>query len=314
MKNNLNIIPDFLKGKYSEYRDYTKHYAKSFYFSSFALPKEKRNAAYAVYAFCRYADNITDISKYESPEFLESKIHYLLETLDEVYKHANDGSKFISDFTLTVKKYDIPKAFFRELVEGVASDIHKKVYYNFEELDVYCYKVASVVGLIMTKIMGYTNEAALEHAVYLGKAMQLTNILRDIADDYSMGRIYLPKEELDKFGYTENDIKYKIIDERFYAMMKFQINRAREFYRLAEKGINYLPNDGSRSTVKMMSKIYSGILGEIENSNYDIYSKRHYVSTFSKVMMTMKIFADKRLSKGKVPLNSDSKPAVNLEG
>lgn len=314
MKNELNIIPDFLKGKYNEYRDYTKHYAKSFYFSSFALPKEKRNAAYAVYAFCRYADNITDISKYESPEFLESKINYLLETLDEVYKHANDGSKFISDFTLTVKKYDIPKAFFRELVEGVASDIHKKVYYNFEELDVYCYKVASVVGLIMTKIMGYSNEVALEHAVHLGKAMQLTNILRDIADDYSMGRIYLPKEELDKFGYTENDIKYKIIDERFYAMMKFQINRAREFYRLAEKGINYLPNDGSRSTVKMMSKIYSGILGEIENSNYDIYSKRHYVSTFSKVMMTMKIFADKRSSKGKVPLNSDSKPAVNLEG
>lgn len=313
MKINLNIIPDFLKGTYSEYRNYTKYYAKSFYFSSFALPKEKRNAAYAVYAFCRYADNITDISKYESPEFLESKINYLLEILDEVYKHANDGSKFISDFTLTVKKYDIPKEYFRELIDGVALDIHKKVYYNFEELDVYCYKVASVVGLIMTKILGYSNDKALEYAVHLGKAMQLTNILRDIADDYSMGRIYLPKEELDHFKYTEEDIKNKIIDDRFYAMMKYQINRARKYYLLAEKGFNYLPNDGSRSTVKMMSKIYSGILGEIESNNYDIYSKRHFVSTFSKVMMTVKIFSDKRSSKGKTRIKPGSKPAVNME-
>ena len=333
MKNDLNIIPDFLKGSYAEYREYTKHYAKSFYFSSFALPKEKRNAAYAVYAFCRYADNITDITKYESSEFLESKIHYLLEILDEVYKHASDGSKYISDFTLTVRKYGIPKEYFRELVEGVASDIHKKVYYNYEELEVYCYKVASVVGLIMTKIMGYSEETAtsgqrsadgkdirrgkdkaLEHAIELGKAMQLTNILRDISDDYSMGRIYLPKDELDSFGYTETDIKEKVIDERFFALMKFQIARARDYYKAANKGIKYLPNDGSRSTVKMMSKIYSGILDEIEKDNYDIYSRRHYVSTFSKVMMTLRIFIDKRSGKPRAGIIVNNEPAANLEG
>lgn len=314
MNYDINIIPDFLKGKYEDYREYTKHYAKSFYFSSFVLPTEKRNASYAVYAFCRYADNITDISKYESPEFLESKINYLLEILDEVYKHAKDNSEYISDFTLTVKKYDIPKQYFTELVEGVATDIHKKIYYNYEELDVYCYKVASVVGLIMTKIMGYTNDKALEHAVQLGKAMQLTNILRDVSDDYSMGRIYLPKNELDKFDYSEDDIKNKIVDERFYALMRFQIERAREYYTLAEKGINYLTNDGSRSTVKMMSKIYSGILTEIEKSNYDIYSKRHYVSTFSKVMMTMKMFIDKKTGKTKSKQNITENPLVNLEG
>lgn len=312
MKNDINIIPDFLKGSYTEYREYTRHYAKSFYFSSFALPKEKRNAAYAVYAFCRYADNITDITKYESPEFLESKIHYLLEILDEVYKHVNDGSKYISDFTLTVRNYGIPKEYFRELVEGVASDIHKKVYYNYEELEVYCYKVASVVGLIMTKIMGYTNDSALEHAVELGKAMQLTNILRDISDDYSMGRIYLPKDELDSFGYSESDIREKVINERFFALMKYQIARARNYYKAANNGIKHLPNDGSRSTVKMMSKIYSGILDEIEKDNYDIYSKRHYVSTFSKVMMTMRIFMDKRSSKRKPDISISNEPAANL--
>lgn len=297
MENKTNIVPDFLNGKYEEYREYTKHYAKSFYFSSLVLPKEKRNAAYAVYAFCRYADNITDISGYESEEFLESKINLLLETLNEVYRQAEAGSGNISDFTLTVKKYGIPRIYFRELVEGIKTDIRKKKYYNFDELDVYCYKVASVVGLIMTKIFGYTDPKALDYAVMLGKAMQLTNILRDIPDDYSMGRIYLPKDELDSFGYSEKDIMNKVIDDRFRAFMAFQINRAREYYAEAEKGIGMLINDGSRSTVKMMSKIYAGILNEIENNNYDIYSKRHYVSTFSKVMMSLKIYTDKKSSR-----------------
>lgn len=311
MENNNKIVPDFLSGKYEEYREYTKHYAKSFYFSSFVLPKEKRNAAYAVYSFCRYADNITDISKYESEEFLDNKIEYLLNILDEVYKHAEDGSKYISDFTYTIKKYDIPKEYFSELVEGVATDIRKKRYYNYGELDVYCYKVASVVGLIMTKVFGYTDDRALVYAINLGKAMQLTNILRDVADDYSMGRIYLPKDELDKFGCSEDDIKSKVVDERFRALMAFQINRAREYYKEAEKGINMLTNDGSRSTVKMMSRIYAGILDEIEKNNYEIYSKRHYVSTFSKVIMTMKMFADKKASRNSKEARFAKKPFLN---
>lgn len=296
MEDNNKIIPDFLKGKYTEYREYTKHYAKSFYFSSFVLPKEKRDAAYAVYAFCRYADNIIDNLDSEKERYLESEVQYLLETLDEVYRQADIGSEYISDFIYTVKKYGIPKVYFRELIEGVSSDVHKKRYDNYEELDVYCYKVASVVGLIMTKIFGYTDDRALEYAVKLGKAMQLTNILRDITDDFSMGRIYLPKDELESFGYSEEDIKNNVMDERFRAFMAFQINRAKEYYAEAEKGICMLTNDGSRSTVKMMSRIYAGILNEIENSNYDIYSRRHYVSTFSKVMMSVKMYADKRSS------------------
>lgn len=293
IENKFNITPDFLKGTYKEYRKYTKYYAKSFYFSSFALPKEKRYASYAIYAFCRYADNITDVSDYESEKFLEQKIQYLLNILDEVYKQT-EHSEFLSDFTKTIKKYNIPKEYFVELVEGVATDIHKKRYSNFEELEIYCYKVASVVGLIMTKIFGYSNPKALDYAIALGKAMQLTNILRDIKDDFSIGRIYLPKNELNTFNYTEKDIKNNIVDERFFAFMNFQITRAREYYAEASEGIKYLTNDGSSSTVKMMIKIYSGILDEIERNNYDIYSKRHYVSTFSKVIMTLKIFYDKK--------------------
>jgi phytoene synthase len=141
--------------------------------------------------------------------------------------------------------------------------------------------------------------------------MQITNILRDVADDYSMGRIYLPKDELDSFGYSEEDIKNKVVDERFRALMAFQIKRAREYYAEAEKGIKMLTNDGSRSTVKMMSRIYAGILDEIEKNNYEIYSKRHYVSTFSKVMMTLKMYADKKVSGNRKETTFEKKPLFN---
>lgn len=297
MDNKNLITPDFLKGTYREYREYTRYYAKSFYFSSFVLPAVKRNSAYAVYAFCRFADNITDVSKYESVEYMQSKIEFLLHTLDEVYKQVETGSGFISDFAGTIRKYEIPKIYFQELVEGVSSDIYKKNYKTFEELDVYCYKVASVVGLIMSKIFGYGNEEALVHAVELGKAMQLTNILRDIADDFSLGRIYIPEEDLERFGYTEKDIENKVIDDRFVSLMKYQIERAKEYYARAEKGIPMITNDGSRYSVKMMSKIYAGILTEIEKDNYDIYSKRHFVSFRKKLIMTLAILASKFLKK-----------------
>ncbi|HWQ81913.1 MAG TPA: phytoene/squalene synthase family protein [Ignavibacteria bacterium] len=290
------IIPDFLKGKFCEYRRYTKHYAKSFYFSSFALPKDKRNAAYAIYSFCRFADNITDVTGYESSEYLGDKIKRLRALLSEVYRQAETDSKNISDFTATIRRYDIPKAYFDDLIDGVSADISKKRYATYSELDEYCYKVASVVGLIMTRVFGYSTDDAFTHAINLGKAMQLTNIIRDISDDYSMGRIYIPEEEMRTFGYTEKDLKNRIINDNFRNLMKHQIARARNYYTSANKGIGFLTNDGSRSTVKMMSKIYAGILDEIESKNYDVFSKRHYVSTTKKIAMSASLFLIRILS------------------
>lgn len=284
------IIPDFLKGKFCEYRKYTKHYAKSFYFSSFALPKDKRNAAYAIYSFCRFADNITDVTGYESSEYLGDKIKRLLALLSEVYRQAETDSKNVSDFTATIRRYGIPKVYFEELIDGVSTDISKKRYATYSELDEYCYKVASVVGLIMTRVFGYSTDDAFTHAINLGKAMQLTNIIRDISDDYSMGRIYIPEEEMRTFGYTEKDLKNREINDNFRNLMKHQIARARNYYRSANKGIGFLTNDGSRSTVKMMSKIYAGILDEIESKNYDVFSKRRYVSTVKKIVMAASLF------------------------
>ncbi len=271
---------------YEQCKNYTRNYAKSFYFSSFLLPKEKRNAAYAVYTFCRYADNIVDSSSLVNSTNIEEHFSELKNFLEEVYSDKVFAGENFSAFADTVRKYKIPKHYFFELIEGVCMDTMHKRYTTFPELENYCYKVASVVGLIMTEIFGYSHKTALAYAVYLGKAMQLTNILRDINEDYSMNRIYLPQHELATFEYSDDDIKNKVINENFEMMMKFNIDRARAYYELASHGIPYLTNDGSRTTVVLMYKIYSGILDEIEHHNYDVYSSRRYVSTAEKLRMT----------------------------
>jgi phytoene synthase len=252
------------------------------------LPKEKRNAAYAVYTFCRYADNIVDTSKHPAGCDIVDAFSNLKEFLEEVYSGAEFNGESFSAFADTVRKYNIPKKYFEELIEGVCMDTKKQRYETFAELENYCYKVASVVGLIMTEIFGYSHKAALPYAIYLGKAMQLTNILRDICEDYNMNRVYIPKDELNYFEYTEENIRSKVINDNFVAMMRFNIDRARAYYELASHGFPYLTNDGSRSTVVLMYKIYSGILTEIENYDYDIYSSRRYISAPSKLKITGK--------------------------
>ena len=283
---------------FDECRDYTRNFAKSFYFSSFLLPKEKRAAAYAVYTFCRYADNIVDGSVMTSAENIREKFNELNSFLDEVYhvldeninspdiKQVIPGHINRSAFAQTVIKYKIPRKYFNDLIEGVCMDTEHKRYNTFAELENYCYKVASVVGLIMTEIFWYTHKAALPYAVYLGKAMQLTNILRDIKEDYRMGRIYLPAEELKCFEYSEDDIARGNMNESFAMMMRFNIDRARAYYELSTHGFPYLTNDGSRTTVVLMYKIYSRILNEIEAYGYDVYSDRRFVSTAEKLKLT----------------------------
>jgi len=283
---------------FDECRDYTRNFAKSFYFSSFLLPKEKRAAAYAVYTFCRYADNIVDGTVMTSAENIREKFNELNSFLDEVYhvldeninspdiKQVIPGHINRSAFAQTVIRYKIPRKYFHDLIEGVCMDTEHKRYNTFAELENYCYKVASVVGLIMTEIFGYTHKAALPYAVYLGKAMQLTNILRDIKEDYRMGRIYLPAEELKCFEYSEDDIARGNMNESFAMMMRFNIDRARAYYELSTHGFPYLTNDGSRTTVVLMYKIYSRILNEIEAYGYDVYSDRRFVSTAEKLKLT----------------------------
>lgn len=287
-----------MKCTFDQCREYTRTYAKSFYFSSFLLPKDKRYAAYAVYTFCRYADNIVDGEALSSFNNIRDKFSEINNFLNSVYEisdavksplsHLSSLPKRIAEsaFAQTVLKYNIPRRYFDDLIDGVCMDTVHKRYSTFAELENYCYKVASVVGLIMTEIFGYSHKAALPYAVYLGKAMQLTNILRDIREDHLMGRIYLPAEELKCFEYTEDDIAKGNMNDNFAMMMRFNIDRARAYYELSTHGFPYLTNDGSRTTVVMMYKIYSRILNEIEAYGYDVYSSRRFVSTAEKLKLT----------------------------
>lgn len=277
-----------MKCTFDECREYTRTFAKSFYFSSYLLPKEKRAAAYAIYTFCRYADNIVD-GNFSDPSFdTRSKFIPVMNFLDEIYSASDVNNKLINNsaFARTVMKYQIPRKYFDDLIDGVCMDTEHKRYNTFAELENYCYKVASVVGLIMTEIFGYSHKAALPYAVYLGKAMQLTNILRDIKEDHRMGRIYLPADELKCFEYTEEDIARGNMNENYAMMMRFNIDRARAYYELSTHGFPYLTNDGSRTTVVLMYKIYSRILNEIEAYGYDVYSGRRFVSTAEKLKLT----------------------------
>jgi len=272
---------------FAESRAITKKHAKSFYFASQFLPKDKRYAAYAVYAICRISDHCVDNpASFSSPLDLETIKNKII----AAYGDAPLDDKILLAFRQTVKKYNIPREYFDELIEGMYMDLDKSRYENFKELYRYCYKVAGVVGLIMLTIFGHEHPKTKIYAIRLGVAMQLTNILRDIKEDFKLGRIYLPKDEMERYGITEEMISQGRISKRFRHFLKFQIRRAKDYYHNSTKGIKMIGNMESRLVVCMMRDIYSGILGAIEKNRYDVFSRRAYVRTFTKILIACKLF------------------------
>jgi 15-cis-phytoene synthase len=280
---------------FAECRAYTRSFARTFYFASHVLPREKRMAAYALYAFCRYADEIVDSPEaVADPSAALRDLGLLRDRLAAVYSAANVRVPKMQAFQATVRQYRIPQEYFLDLIRGVEMDLMKRSFRSFAELEEYCYCVASTVGLIMTKVFGATREdAALEHAIELGKAMQLTNILRDIGEDYHRGRLYLPADEVKAFGIREEDLWRGRVTPEFEEMMKFQIRRARVFYARAEAGIPQLTDDGSRFCVKLMACTYAEILSAIEANNYDTLSRRAYVPLSRKLRIAVKAYVER---------------------
>lgn len=265
----------------------TRHHAKSFYFCSITLPPPKRRAAYAVYAFCRHVDDAVDECGGDL-ELAAERVEAIGRLLDRVYARDPALEEVWKAFSMTVAAYGIPRAYFETLIRGVMMDLEPVYYATWEELDDYCYHVAGVVGLIMTRIFGaapgHDIDEALAYARHLGTAMQLTNILRDVAEDWDdRRRLYLPREELERFAVTEEDIEASRATDGFKALMAFQIQRARHYYALAERGIPMLTDDGSRLTVLAMSRVYGAILDEIEKLDLDVFQTRAFTSTLTKV-------------------------------
>ena len=260
----------------------TKEYANTFYFASRFLSKEKRQAAYCVYAVCWLSDESVDNSALNN-------LAEISRNIESAYGTAELNNPLLCAFRKTINKYDIPKLYFDALAKGMEMDLTQNRYKDFEELYKYCYRVAGVVGLVMLKIFGNASKDAEKPAVDLGIAMQLTNILRDIKEDFLRGRIYLPADEMNRYGVNEDCIAAAGLNENFENLLKFQIQRARHYYLNSQSGIKLIPGAACRFTVLIMKEMYAGILDAIENNGYDVYSKRACLSIMGKIFTVVKI-------------------------
>ncbi len=244
--------------------------ATSFYYSFLALPADKRNAIVAVWDFCRAVDDAVDEPGDRDPASA------LAQWRDEVARlyggraaATPQGTRlapFIAAFTL-------PRSAFEDLIDGVAMDLQRSRYDTFDELRQYCLRVASAVGLICVEIFGYRDLQTRDYAIDLGIALQLTNIIRDVAPDLERGRMYIPSEDLRRFGCTEDDLKTGTVSEGIRKLLAFQVERARGFYRKADAA---LPRRDERRMVaaRIMGAIYFELLRSIERARYDVFSRR----------------------------------------
>jgi phytoene synthase len=277
-------------------KDVIKSYAKSFYLASQMLPKDKREGAYAVYCFCRYADNIVDNPRNRTRDEILFEIDSLKKEIELLYKYGESEHPALMAFAFTVKEYKIPIKYPLELIEGMLMDLNELRYNSFEELYLFCYRVASTVGLMMCYVLGFKNEIALEYAEKLGIGMQLTNILRDIQEDLNNDRFYLPIDELNKYNLSIDNFKNKIFNDDFKKYMIFNVERARKYYDEAENGIPILDKD-ARFAIYGASRIYSGILEKIIANDYNPFKGRVFVPKPEKIRLLLNEIVKTKLSK-----------------
>jgi len=266
-------------------KEITKKCAKTFYFVSKFFPRQQRYAAYSVYALCKLSDETVDDTE---ASLQAESLSKLKRQIASVYDTTPLNNCMLFAFKQTVNKYKIPKDYFDEILEGMRMDLNKNRYADFQELYVYSYRVAGVVGLIMLKIFGYQDKLADKYAENLGIALQLTNILRDIKEDFFRGRVYLPQDEMRQFGISQDHISYAKVDEKFKAFMQFQIKRARQYYADSSPGIRMIGNARSRLVALLIKELYSCVLNEIEKNDYDIFSQRAQVNNFKMLIIVIK--------------------------
>ncbi len=275
---SASISPE-LQPAYAAAQDICRAHARSFFFASHFLPRPKRDHAYAVYAFCRLLDDAADESA--SP----ASVDYFVKLLDDCYagRLGNTDELAIRAFANTVHVCKIPREHFQALADGCRMDFTINRYETWSDLEQYCYRVAGVVGLIMCSVFGVNDPKARSHAVAMGNAMQLTNILRDVREDMERGRIYLPLQDMDRFKIGERQLTSRRWTPPFAKLMKFEVDRARSLYRDGSHGIGYIANDGSRFTACVMAVVYGGILNAIESVEYDVFRRRAQVSFVGKL-------------------------------
>jgi phytoene synthase len=271
----------------------TRSSGTSFYYSFLLLPRDKRQAIYAIYAFCRACDDVADGAG-EVDARLAALAGWRRE-LDRCYAGA-PSHPITAALLPAIRRYALPREQFEGILDGVTSDVTTRRYRDFAELRRYCFQVASRVGLLCIEVFGYRRPETRRYAEELGLAFQLTNILRDLGADAALGRLYLPLEDLARHGVAEEDLLQGRMTPRVVELLRFQAGRAREHYLSAER---LLPaaDRSSLFPARIMAAIYQGVLTEIERMGYDVFRRRAGLGAARKLGIALKIFiAEKTLS------------------
>jgi len=290
LKNSISQ----LEQAYEICRKETQQWAKTFYLGTLLLPQEKRKAIWAIYVWCRRTDEIMDSveASTKSQDELSDNLDEWEENTKNVFK-GNIKSELDSVLLDTIEKYPQSIQPYLDMIDGQRMDLNKFRYKDFDELKLYCYRVAGTVGLMTQNVMGidsaYTSApwSAMpdpsEAAIALGIANQLSKILRDVGEDRQRGRIYLPQVDIENFNYSEEELLKGKINKQWKALMNFQLTRAREWFQKSEDGIKWLSSD-ARWPVWTSLRLYRGILDSIERLDYDVFNNRAFVKNSVKAL------------------------------
>jgi phytoene synthase len=269
-------------------KEISKKSKSSFYYAFNLLPEEKRDAMNTVYAFCRKTDDIVD----ENSDSTDLKYEKLRKWRIEFEKSFSGHSEFalLNKLGTTISNFNIPLDPFFELIKGMEMDLQKDRYKSFEDLQLYCYRVASTVGLMCIEIFGYKHPSTKKFAVDLGIALQMTNILRDIGKDAKNGRIYLPQEDLKKFNYSEQEIMSLIYNNNFKDLMVYETARAKNYFNSATANLD-LDDKKTMFAARAMQHIYYKMLEKIIAADYDVFNNDIKVSKIEKVGIALGVWA-----------------------
>ncbi|NWF73844.1 MAG: presqualene diphosphate synthase HpnD [Nitrospirae bacterium] len=273
----------------------TKKSGSNFYYSFLFLPKQRRAAMYTIYAFCKEVDNAVDEPPAGSNP--QDELRRWRTELEAAYRGTPTFPVTVS-LASHVKQLSIPRAYFDELIKGVEMDLVVSRYASFQDLSLYCYRVASVVGLICLHIFGPTSARAQDYAVALGMAFQLTNILRDIGTDAAQGRIYLPQDDLQKYGCTEQAILQRQESTELRTLVQFETTRAHEYYAKAQAAFDALPacDQKALTVAEIMRAVYFRILQKIEGPKYRIFGPRARLTTSRRLAVAAGVWLRSRSS------------------
>ena len=259
----------------------TQQSSSSFYYSFLFLDDTQRQAMTALYAFCREVDDVVD--ECSDPSVAMNKLTWWREEVHALF-HASPSHPVTMALKNSLKLYPMQEKYFQELISGMEMDIHTTQYASFNELSLYCYRAAGVVGLLTIEILGYKNNSAHDYAKKLGIALQLINILRDVREDAQRGRIYLPQDELTRFAVNNSMLlNYsKSNNEKLHNLFEFQANRAEEYYQMAFSSLEMSDRYQQRTGI-IMAEIYFALLNKIKSSNYPVLQQRVKISKLKKL-------------------------------